>query len=64
MGFLDIDSHLLEGSKDEDGRLTHTGFSLTQDIGTEDSLRDAFLLDYKRHHVSGRILSRLGRLTL
>lgn len=36
---------LLEGGEDEDGGLTETGFGLAEDIGTQNRLRDANLLD-------------------
>lgn len=37
--------NLLESSKDEDSGLTQTGFGLAEDVGTQDGLRDAHLLD-------------------
>jgi len=39
---------LLKAGKDKDGGLTHTRLGLTEDVGTEDSLRDTFLLDLRR----------------
>lgn len=37
--------HLLERGKDEHGRLTHTRLSLAKDVGTQDGLGNALLLD-------------------
>jgi len=39
------DLHLLQGGEDKDGSLTHTRLCLTEDVGTEDSLGDTFLLN-------------------
>lgn len=36
---------LLKGCQDEDGRLTKTGLGLAENVGTENCLRDAHLLD-------------------
>ena len=37
---------MLEGREDEDGSFPQTRFGLAENIGTEDGLRDADLLDY------------------
>lgn len=39
--------HLLERGEDENGGFTHTGFSLTKDILTQNSLRNTLLLHYE-----------------
>ena len=44
-GFASDWFDLLEGGEDEDGGLTKTRFGLAKDIGTQDGLRDANLLD-------------------
>jgi hypothetical protein len=44
-GFASYRLHLLKGGEDEDSGLTKTRFSLAEDIGTEDSLRNGQLLD-------------------
>lgn len=44
-GFARDDLDLLKGGEDEDGSLTETGFGLTENIGSEDSLGNANLLD-------------------
>lgn len=38
---------LLKGGKDEHGRLTKTGLGLADNVTSEESLRDASLLDYR-----------------
>jgi hypothetical protein len=46
--------NLLECSEDEDGGFTKTRFSLAENIGTEDSLRNANLLDCRVNRVEVR----------
>jgi len=46
--------NLLEGCKDEDGGLTETRFGLAKDIGTENCLRNANLLDCRVNRAAVR----------
>ena len=39
---------LMEGSKDEDGCLSHTRLSLTDNVHTKNGLRNTFVLDFRR----------------
>lgn len=57
---------LLKNSEDEDGGLTHTRLGLTDDIHTQDCLRDAFLLDCRvgsRSDVSKCVRMRIGMIS-
>lgn len=45
--YLSIDRvKLLQGSQYKDSRFTHTRFSLTQDVHSEDGLRYTFMLNF------------------
>jgi hypothetical protein len=47
--------HLLKGSEDEDGCLSETGLGLTEDIVSENRLRDGNLLDCRAQCMSERV---------
>jgi hypothetical protein len=61
-GEEEADVHLLQACQDKDCSLSHTRLGLAEDIGTEDGLRDTFLLNLGR--VNARVLPPVSLLTL
>lgn len=45
---------LLEGSEHEHGGLAHAGFGLAKNVGSQDGLRNALLLDYTKKKQVGK----------
>jgi len=47
--YLSVDGfQLLQGCQDKNSRLAHAGFRLTQDVHAENSLWDAFVLNWNK----------------